>query len=338
METTTVQALDQAIRADDVAVVEALLDEYPDLIATPVANRSWTTPLSHAAKLGRLRIVKGLMRRAPRDVERAFERACLQGHLEIARYFLKQRPERGADLNLAFFGPCEALKPAAIPFLIERGADPNAIWENGGTPLDMAICSYMCKERPATVEALIAGGAEFEDGPEMDIHRGRVAELATRLDANPDLVHRPSAFRAGKEYGGLYGGAPLIRPTLLHICAEFGAAAEARLLLERGADPDARCQPDAEGIGDQTPLFHAVASNNNHAFPIMELLVEKGADVNAHATMRVPRSGLTTVQPDDPVLEGVTPLGYALNYPNDEHHKPHDDALAYLRQHGGLER
>jgi hypothetical protein len=336
METRTVQALDQAIRADDLAVVEAFLDEYPDLIATPVGNPSWGKPLSHAANLGKLRIVKGLMRRAPRDVQRAFERACLQGHLEVARYLLKQRPELGADLKFSLFGPCEALKPAAIPFLIEQGADPNAIWEHGGTPLDMAICSYMYEGRPATLDALIAGGAEFEAGPEMDIHRGRIDDLATRLNADPDLVHRPSAFRAGKEYGGLYGGSPLIRPTLLHICAEFGRAAEARLLLDRGADPDARCLPDGEGIGDQTPLFHAVASNNNHAFSVMELLVGKGADVNAHATVRVPHTGLTSVQPDDQVLEGVTPLGYALSYPNSEHHKPHEDAITYLRQHGGL--
>ena len=94
--------------------------------------------------------------------------------------------------------------------------------------------------------------------------------------------------------------------------------------------------PVAEGIGDQTPLFHAVASNNNHAFSVMELLVGKGADVNAHATVRVPHTGLTSVQPDDQVLEGVTPLGYALSYPNSEHHKPHEDAITYLRQHGGL--
>ena len=52
MEPRTVQALDQAIRAADLAVVEAFLDEYPDLIATPVGNPSWGKPLSHAANLG----------------------------------------------------------------------------------------------------------------------------------------------------------------------------------------------------------------------------------------------------------------------------------------------
>lgn len=70
---------------------------------------------------------------------------------------------------------------------------------------------------------------------------------------------------------------------------------------------------------------------------MLELLVAKGADVNARATVRVPRAGLRSVQSDDPVLEQVTPLSYALTYPNDEHHKPHLGAVAFLQEHGGVE-
>ena len=69
-------------------------------------------------------------------------------------------------MKCALFGPCESLKPAAIQLLIQLGADPNAVWENGGTPLDMAICSYMHKGRSETIETLVVGGANYEDGPE----------------------------------------------------------------------------------------------------------------------------------------------------------------------------
>ena len=296
------------MRNDDLATVATLLDEHPDLISTPVRSRSWGPPLSHAANLGKLNIVAALLRRNPADVEHAFGRACLQGQLAVARYLLALSPALGEGLESALFGPFEALKPAAIPLLIELGANPNAVWEHGGTVLDMAICSYMWEGRPATIEALVQGGLDFEDGPEMDIHRGRADALAARLDADPELVHRPSNFRAVEE---------------------------ARLLLDRGADPNARCVPDEAGIGDQTPLFHAVGSNKNHAFPVLELLVEKGADPNAHTTVRVPRGGLQSVQSDDPVLEQVTPLGYALNYPNNEHHKPHPNAIEYLQMRDG---
>jgi len=275
MDEAILNNLDQAMRDDDLATVATLLDEHPDLISTPVRSRNWGPPLSHAANLGKLNIVAALLHRNPADVEHAFGRACLQGQLAVARYLLAQRPALGEGLESALFGPCEALKPAAIPLLIELGADPNAVWEHGGTVLDMAICSYMWEGRPATIEALVQGGLDFEDGPEIDIHRGRADALA------------------------------------------------------------ARCVPDEAGIGDQTPLFHAVASNKNHAFPVLELLVEKGADPNARATVRVPRTGLQSVQSDDPVLEQVTPLGYALNYPNNEHHKPHPNAIEYLQMRDG---
>lgn len=273
----------------------------------------------------------------PSDVEHAFGRATLQGHLNIAECLLAHRPALRDQLKFALFGPCETLNAAAIPFLIELGADPNAVWENGGKPLDMALCSYERGGREATVRALVEGGVQYEDGPEMDIAMGNFGSLASRLDADPSAVHKISTFRAGLEFGGLYGGAPLIRPTLLHICAEYSSFEEARLLLERGAEVNARCLPDEDGIGDQTPLFHAINHKHDNLFPVLKLLLQSEADVNAHATIRVPRSGIKSVQPDDPVLEDVTPLGYALHYPNSLYHKAHAEAIELLRVHGAKE-
>lgn len=197
--------------------------------------------------------------------------------MEVAEYLLEQVPELRDDLEFALFGPCESLKPDAIPMLIELGANPNAVWENGGTPMDMAIGSYMKLGREATITALVEGGADYDDGPEMDIHMGRLDSLAVRLDQDPALVQRPSSFRQGKEYGGLYGGAPLIGATLLHICAEHGAIEAAQLLLAQGADVNARCHPDDDGVGDQTPLFHAINQKHEEAFPLMHLLLDEGA-------------------------------------------------------------
>lgn len=329
-------ALEEAIDAGDVATVEDILGEHARLRDTHVSSRNWGTPLSHAAGKGKLEIVRALLPRSLEHAKHAFGRATLLGHIEVARYLLEQVPALRQELEFALFGPCESLKPDAIPMLIELGANPNAVWENGGTPMDMAICSYMKLGREATVTALVEGGAAYDDGAEMDIHMGRMESLAARLDEDPALVHRPSRFRQGREYGGLYGGAPLIGATLLHICAEHGAIEAARLLLARGADVNARCQPD-DGVGDQTPLFHAINQKHEEAFPLMHLLLDEGADVNARATVRVPRSGLQCAQPDDPVLEQVTPLGYVLNYPNSLHHRAHDDAIQLLRDRGGVE-
>ena len=43
--------------------------------------------------------------------------------------------------------------------------------------------------RHALVNALIDAGAEWGDGPVMDIHRGDLATLEQRLDDEPTLVH-----------------------------------------------------------------------------------------------------------------------------------------------------
>jgi ankyrin repeat protein len=66
----------------------------------------------------------------------------------------------------------------------------------------------------------------------------------------------------------------------LHVCAEYNSVRCAEALLEAGIDVNVRAEMDGEGIGGQTPLFHAVNSNQNHCRPVMELLVEAGADLD----------------------------------------------------------
>lgn len=332
------RVLEEAILSGDVAAVEELVTTHPELLRTNVRSRNGGPPLSFAADAGQLEIVKVLLPLAPQDADRAkhaFNRAALQGHLDIARYLLDEKPELGADLKFALFGPCEALKAEAIAFLAELGADPNAVWENGGTPLDMALCTYSQTGRSACIEALVQAGVRYDDGPEMDLHRGRLDRLQERLEAAADLLHRPSTFRNGLEYGGLYGGAPLVRPTLLHIAVEFGELEAAEILLAAGADSNARCVPDAEGIGDQTPIFHVASSRHPQALAMLSLLVERGADLNARAAIRVPQNGLQGVQPQDPVLRDITPLAYALNYPNGD--EPRAEIVEALRAHGAAQ-
>ena len=327
--------LEQAIEDDEIARVEKLVGEHPDLLRANVRNRNWGPPLSHAANLGKLDLVKALVHLAPEGMEHAFNRAALKGHTEVARFLMAEKPALGEDVHYGCFGPCEALEPGGVRFMLELGADPNAVWENGGTPLDMALCTYSHRGRHDCVEALVQGGVDYEDGPEMDLHRGRLDLLAQRLDADPSLLQRHSNFRQGKEYGGVYGGAPLISPTLLHICAEYGEVDAVRELLGRGVEVNARCRPDAAGVGDQTPLFHAVTSRHHRAFAVLELLVEAGADINARATVRVPSAGIHSVLPDDPLLRQVTPLGYALGYPNQD--EANAEVVEFLRQRGAVE-
>jgi uncharacterized protein len=96
------------------------------------------------------------------------------------------------------------------------------------------------------------------------IHAGDAEELTRLLNGNPDL--------AAAELGGPYGNR-----TPLHVVADWpgyfpNGPVIAKLLIEAGADPDAR-RP-----GDETPL-HWVASNDDAQ--VATVLIDGGADIDA---------------------------------------------------------
>ncbi len=85
--------------------------------------------------------------------------------------------------------------------------------------------------------------------------RGDLEKLNALLDANPELLNEP--------------GGPGVR-TALHDAAGSGQEAAVKFLLERGADPNIRCE------GDNAFPIHFAAEKQH--FPIIRLLVEHGAD------------------------------------------------------------
>src|SRR5215211_8371018 len=90
----------------------------------------------------------------------------------------------------------------------------------------------------------------------LPILRGRLDHLAEQIDADPALVNKRFPELDCGQTGGrnllLQGG------TLLHVAAEYGNSAAVALLLDRGADVNARAAVDEAGVGGQTAIFHAV--------------------------------------------------------------------------------
>src|SRR5439155_10583539 len=115
-----------------------------------------------------------------------------------------------------------------------------------GTALDYVIMTYVrSPERlSACIDMLLeAGGTTRYTAPGvLDILRGRLDHLAERLDADSTLVHR----RFPELDCGSTGGRRLLLQgaTLLHVAAEVGHGDAARLLLDRGADVNARASVD----------------------------------------------------------------------------------------------
>jgi ankyrin repeat protein len=200
----------------------------------------------------------------------------------------------GADVNAEWggffpilFAPCESAQPDAIRWLLEHGADPNCAKPGRKYPdnaLDYVIGTYSRSPQLAECIDLLmnADCVSRRDLPAvMDILRGRLDLLAAKLDADPSLVHRrfaeldwgSTAYRRMTMQGG----------TLLHVAAEYGNVEAAQMLVDCGADVNARAEIDANGIGGQTPLFHAVSQFYDYGLPVTELLVAHGADFTLRA-------------------------------------------------------
>jgi ankyrin repeat protein len=239
----------------------------------------------------------------------------------------------GADVNAEWngrfpilFAPCETVEPLALKWLLDHGADPRLPESRGHeSPLDYVIGTYSRSPRQSQcIDLLIAAGCETRRKvPAMlDLLRGRLDLLAARLDAEPSLVHRQypefdfgsTAYRRLKLNGG----------TLLHLAAEYGNVKAARLLLAHGAEINARAQVDRDGVGGHTPLFHAASQFYDFGLPMVEYLVESGADLDVRA--RLPGH---YERPDEFVE--CTPLGYARLFPGNE-----NATVEFLRSAGAL--
>jgi len=249
----------------------------------------------------------------------------------------------GADVNALWhghfpiiFAPCESLDPAALKWLLDHGANPNRRdheYEISGHPypgtaLDYVIGSYgrSAERLSACIDALLeAGGVTKYAVPGvLQVLRGRLESLAELIDADPGLVNKRFSELDCGQTGGrnllLQGG------TLLHVAAEYGNVAAVALLLDRGADVNARATVDEAGVGGQTAIFHAVTQFDDRGLPVTQLLLERGADL----AVRVKLPG--DYERPGEIVE-CTPLGYALRFGGASQRR----TVTLLRERGAVE-
>jgi len=243
---------------------------------------------------------------------------------------------RGADVNAEWdgyfpilFAPCETVQPASIKWLLDHGANPNCAKPNRkypGTALDQVITTYgRSLELGACIDILVdAGGlTKYNLPPVIDLLRNRIDLLAEQLAADRALLHR----RFAELDFGVTGARQLTLQgaTLLHAAAEYGNLEAAKLLLDHGADVNAPATISEQGIGGQSPIFHAVTQYGDWGLPVTQLLVERGADLAVRAKLpgHYERPG--------EVVE-CTPFGYAKLFPGTE-----NKTVSFLRQRAAPE-
>jgi ankyrin repeat protein len=331
--------LKQAIDTNDFERVKTLMTRNPALHRAPLGYNK-NGPLTWVAECrvpweppgpARLAMASWMIDNGS-DVHQGGDgplmRAALFGHRIPMMELLVSR---GADVNAEWngyfpiiFAPCETIEPGPIKWLLDHGANPNCAKPDRrytGTALDQAILSYgRSAQLGDCIDILLeAGGVTRYNVPAvLELLRGRLDLLTGRLDADPALVNT----RFSDLDIGVTGARRLsLRgATLLHVATEYGNVEAATLLLDHGADVNVRAAVDENGVGGQTPIFHAVTQYGDWGLPVAQLLLDRGADMS----IRVKLPG--HYQRPGEVVE-CTPLEYAVLFPGNE-----NKTLAMLRE------
>ena len=317
-----------AVRQDDLEIADRLLRAGADPAAR---NRYGVTPLYLAALNGNPEMIERLLRAGadPNEVSVEGETALMTvargGHVEAARVLLEQGAE--IDAREQWHGQTALMwaaaqgHPAMITLLAAHGADVNARsnleeWERQRTaeprdkwlpPGGLTPLLFAARENClACIPALLEAGADIDAttpdgiGPvTIALINGHydVAGALVEAGANPNLYDYTGrgALYAAIDFNTMPASN---RPAPKVLENRLSALDVARMLLERGADPNARLAQmppyrakldrgnDVIYAAGTTPLLRAAKAAD---LPAMKLLLEHGAD----PTLAPERSGIT---------------------------------------------
>ncbi|HXP88415.1 MAG TPA: ankyrin repeat domain-containing protein [Bryobacteraceae bacterium] len=269
----------EAVIAGDLATLESLLRENPELVRARSTRFLCNDPPVHRATLLHYVAANGVEGYRQKTPKNAVEiaRALLQAGAEVdALADMYGRPCTTMSMLVSSCHPAQAgVQVALVETLLDFGAaidGRGGHWGGGeheggqssGSPLTTALTfGYL-----DAAEALVRRGARADDLPAA-AGLGRLAEAAQLL---------PLADAAS-------------RHAALALSAQHGHAEIVRLLLDTGEDPN-RYNPEGHHT-HSTPLHQAIAGDHD---AVVRLLVERGARLDIK----------------DTIYQG-TPLGWAMH-------------------------
>jgi ankyrin repeat protein len=294
--------LKQATDTNDLERVKALMSRNPELHRAPLGYGK-NGPLTWAAECrvpweapteARLSIARWMIENGSeihQGGDGPLMRAALAGYRVPMMELLVSY---GADVNAEWagrfpilFAPCETVETIPLQWLLDHGADPNcarAGLNQSGTAIDTVIGTYLrSPQLSECIDILLrAGGTtQWNLPPLLDLLRNRLDSLSAQVESDRELLGRRFAEL---DFGATGARRLTLRgATLLHVAAEYGNLEAASMLLDRGADVNARADVDAHGVGGQMPVFHAATQRFDFGLPMVELVLKRGADLSVRA-------------------------------------------------------
>jgi Ankyrin repeats (3 copies) len=215
-------------------------------------------------------------------------------------------------------GEFEIHSPDGIRRSLAAGVSPTAPI-NGKRPIDILIETYLRSSRFAQcLQVMLDAGATVGnpllEWILLDDDSGLRALLSRSNECLQQKLNPLCAFTSCRGVSAL------------HLCAEFNSTRCARVLLDNGADVNARADQDADGLGGQTPIFHAVSSIFNYCRPMMEILIDAGADLDIRVMSLLWGDSMNW----ETVVYDVTPISYAQCGLYQQFHRREEDVYSNI--------
>ena len=181
-----------------------------------------------------------------------------------------------------------------------NGVNPNDYFRN--EPLIYELTSeYTRTSRfKDCVKAFVDHGLQFDDKNLLAVLLDDTKSLELLVSNDPEIVFKKYTLRCAYT--------PLHEVTLLHICAEFNHVSCAEVLVNNGADVNAKAGIDENRFGGQTPIFHTVNQNSNQSIDMLNFLLSKSADLKITVPGLIWGKGYEW----ETLIPAVNPISYAM--------------------------
>jgi hypothetical protein len=250
-----VKAID-AISRDDFGALHEVAAAHPDLACDRYRPRDgWHAPVANVADAAIRRVMLQLRERGVHSADALLARPDLQPVLDTLRLLGRLGGSPAGDW---VGGSVEVLRGSDFALLAEIGADVRA--SLGWTALTLETYARDPAGKHRILEVMASHGVPLPDSPPMAVHRGRLDLLEQHLRRDPALLARtfshediyPPSLACHDEHKlALHGARADVDAhgfgghTALFSCVvTYNAGRKdeplARLLLESGADPNAR--------------------------------------------------------------------------------------------------